>query len=1123
VFLSFALVGLVAASLAATPRARAAQTNTLEALREALRPPPGVWGEVRVGTASRAQVDPRAVAMGEKFRQILGRPQPAPAVPAAAPAAPAAAPAAPAAAPAAAPPAADQQEAIRLLRERAGAEVEVHLRPGNQTVMQIRGGVLERPGRPVAQASEQDRLEQTARSFLRANRALLRLDDPDREWKLEGQQRDATGERHLRFAQVYQNLPVWPAGLSVHLDARGNVTLVDGAYVPTPAGVPVNPTLTADEAKARAKASVPEGEAASTTAPELIVYAPLDQPPRLAWKFDVSAGILQAWSFVVDALDGRVLSRVTRLCDVNVPGSGKDLEGATRNFNVWSQDNKFFLADTTKPMFQAGSNPVSDPKGVISIFDAREVTDRELKTVFLIESTGANNWLADGVSAMVNFGLTYDYFLERHNRNSLDGQGGNVQAVVRVAQMDNAFWNGNLKMMFFGNVRPYPAALDVVGHELAHGVTQHAADLVYELQPGAMNESFSDIFGEMVEARTEGRPDWKMGTRLGKVFRDMKDPGSIQISGLNRPYPSKMSEFVELPNSNDGDHGGVHINSSILNHCFYLLAEGLPGAVGLLDAERIFYRGLTQHLQKQSQFIDARLGCLAAAEALFGAGSPQAKKTAEAFDAVEIFATPPTPAPSPIPTVPGEDSTLLVTLDPFSDLIALGRREAALGDPVDGIALAEPVKEARPAVSGDGALAVFVNDFADVCAVETSNPLSVQCLGAEGTVHSVAVSPDGVQVAFVLLDPFTGQPDNRISIYSFTTQQTKTYNLLAPVADGNPADVVLFADAMVFTSDGKYLIYDAISEIRFGGGQPVQRWSIFRINLSTDSTTVLVPPLEAADFGNPNIGRAGNRYLTFDARNSQTGNDLILSLDLFTGDFAQVGDAGTGLGFPCFTGDESAIIYTAPDANAIFTGFSLVKQDLTPNRLGTTGQPTLWLPDAKIGVIYRRGTFVGANQPPTVTLTAPADNSSFPPPARITITAEASDADGMVAKVEFYDGANKLGEKASRPYTFEWANVPAGDYRILARAIDNLGAATDSTAADVTVGQATGPIRLAAARTATTIRVTVTSSPGNYTLERSPDLRTWTPQPLTIGAAGNVVVEDTLAGATRQFYRVKRN
>src|SRR5205085_472832 len=107
-----------------------------------------------------------------------------------------------------------------------------------------------------------------ARSFLNAHRALLRVDDPDQELRLVGQQRDEIGQRHLRFAQMFHDLPVWPAGLSVHLDAKGNLNLVDGAYIPTPNGVATQPVINVADAVERAKASVPggkSGEAKDTT------------------------------------------------------------------------------------------------------------------------------------------------------------------------------------------------------------------------------------------------------------------------------------------------------------------------------------------------------------------------------------------------------------------------------------------------------------------------------------------------------------------------------------------------------------------------------------------------------------------------------------------------------------------------------------------------------------------------------------------------------------------------------------------------------------------------------------------------------------------------------------------
>ncbi|HEV8540913.1 MAG TPA: M4 family metallopeptidase, partial [Verrucomicrobiae bacterium] len=674
---------------------------------------------------------------------------------------------------------------------------------------------------------------------------------------------------------------------------------------------------------------------------------------------------------------------------------------------------------------------------------------------------------------------------------------------------------------------PYPLALDVVGHELTHGVTQNSSDLVYELQPGALNEAFSDIFGVSVEASVVGQADWKMGEKLGKVFRDLKNPGSLQIEGLNKPYPSKMSEFIDLPNSDNTDHGGVHINSSIINHAYYLLAEGLNGAIGIGDAEKIFYRCLTQRLQRQSQFIDARLGCIASAEALFGADSTQARKTAEAFDAVEILATPPTPEPAPIPAVQGPDSTLAIGFDPFFGGSALGRRETAFNDPAGGVALVDSVKIARPAVSGDGTIAAFVDASFDVCLVRTDDPNSLRCLGMPGTVYSVALSPDANLIAAVLVDPATGQPDNRISVFDLAQSTTKTYDLLAPTIDGNPVDSVLHAESMVFTSDSKQLFYDAVSQIRLGG-TAVQRWSVFRINLPTDTTTVLVPPIDGVNTGNPNIGRTGTRFLTFDAQDAVTFTTYIVNMDLFTGDFGGVGFVGQGVGFPCFNGDDTAVVFATQDINAFQTGFSLVKQQLSANRLTTNGLPTLWLSDANLGVIYRRGTFTSSNALPSVNLLAPSNNGVFTTPGPVAISASASDPDGTIAKVEFYQDADKIGESIGPQYSFLWTNVTAGSYRLFARALDNLGAANDSAPVSITVNPVGGAsAKLSAARqTDGAIRLTVAGPVGTYTIEQSTDLAHWADIfPLTIGVSGSGTIDDKAGpqNDTHLFYRARRN
>ena len=224
----------------------------------------------------------------------------------------------------------------------------------------------------------------------------------------------------------------------MHLDPQGNVDLLDGAYVPTPGEVDPQPKLTATEAAQRAEAGVAGAKAGSANAPELIIYGRLQQKPRLAWRTTVVASVLNEWIVIVDAQDGQVLDQITQCLDANVPTSGADALGATRSINVWGANNKYYMADTTKPSFDPAFDPVSNPHGVISIFDAHGIPLEEIDAaiqagqVGLTESSSATSWVPEAVGAMYSFERTYDYYQARHNRNSVDGQGENLQALVRV-------------------------------------------------------------------------------------------------------------------------------------------------------------------------------------------------------------------------------------------------------------------------------------------------------------------------------------------------------------------------------------------------------------------------------------------------------------------------------------------------------------------------------------------------------------------------------------------------------------------------------------------------------------------------------------------------------------------
>lgn len=1006
-----------------------------------------------------------------------------------------------------------------------GANAEVHLRE-NRTVRQLRGSALAAAERGAPGAlgalSKQDLLERTARKFFSANQELLQLNDAAAELRLERRDEDVR-EGRLRFQQQYRGLAVWPASLTAHFDADERLTCLSGAYVSTPNIANLVPRIRAQDAAAIAHARLPAEWRATNTEPELIIYGPVDAESRLAWKFDVTAGLERAWRIVIDAQDGRVLHQLTRVFETGAAGSGVDLTGTSRALNIWQAGNTYYLLDTSKAMFNAQADPVTDPRGVITIGDARNTPIDQVNEMFLVTSTSAGSWLIpDAVSAAFNFSETYDYFRAEHNRNSLDDAGGNITAIVRIGKYDNASWNGNLSLMIFGDAKPFAASLDVVGHELSHGITEKTAGLIYQDQSGALNEAFSDIFGEMVEARSRGVNDWLMGSELGGAFRNMKNPGALQIAGLDRPFPSKMSDFINLPNTDQTDHGGVHLNSSIINHCFYQLAEGMPEAIGRTAAARIFYRTLTAHLQPQSRFVDCRLGAIASAETLFGVGSTEARSTAKAFDLVEIFAAPTTPEPTPVPVVQSPDSTLFIYEDFFS--FNLGRRESAQSDQAAGSIFALDIKKQRPAVTGDGSVVMMVSADNDLCAAETADPNSLECLGFAGSVHSAAIAPNGKLAAFVLRNALTGEPEGSVTVIDFDSGESRTYTLIAPALDASAVDQVLFADAMAFSTDSTKLIYDALSRVRFSSGPALDRWSIYALDLATERTEIIVPPLDGLNTGNPAPGRAGSRFIAFDAEVVASGAFGVVVLDLFTGDFQLAAETGDSPGYPSFTGDESSVIFAAPNGNNFGSGISLFEQALSSDRLEKVGLPMEWQSEALLGVVYRRGTFTGTNALPVVTLAAIAGQLSAP--ATITLSAAASDSDGSITRVEFFNGAEKIGEvsaPSNDAYRFEWSNVAAGNYRVTARAIDNLGGASDSVAQEARV-MAAGTLSIAGTRIAAgDIRMELQAPTGSYILQRSRNLTQWTDlQPLEIGAAGILTVTDPLEGGSGYyFYRLR--
>jgi Zn-dependent metalloprotease len=235
-------------------------------------------------------------------------------------------------------------------------------------------------------------------------------------------------------------------------------------------------------------------------------------------------------------------------------------------------------------------------------------------------------------------GVTYDLFKDTYGRNSIDDNGMRLDSSVHYqTSYDNAFWDG--KQMVYGDgdedlpvnermFNRFTIAIDVIGHELTHGVTQFEAKLVYSQQPGALNEHMSDVFGSLVKqfqrGQTASQADWIIGEGLltsnvnGVGIRSMKAPGTAYDDPVlgKDPQPAHMRDYVNTVS----DNGGVHINSGIPNYAFYLIAVEI-GGYAWEKAGQIWYVTLRDKLSENSNFQQCADLTHQTAGELFGVGS----------------------------------------------------------------------------------------------------------------------------------------------------------------------------------------------------------------------------------------------------------------------------------------------------------------------------------------------------------------------------------------------------------------------------------------------------------------------------------------------------------------------
>lgn len=484
-----------------------------------------------------------------------------------------------------------------------------------------------------------------------------------------------TGTNVVKFRQTLHGIPVYGSLVTVELDESNALVGLDSALGEPSAVDPVASVSPADAVAAAESAPGGYRPKLGGVVPRLnyyfdaaantwrLVYILEDVPVTVDRSPEAAAGTRgrldppRFVDYVVDGHDRTVVDILPRTPSLNDEEQqmGTDAFGVHRTFLAAHEDGLLVLWDQ-----------VHNVRTYDFGFGDPAVDGQQLPGEPVVNPPA---WAPDAVSAHVNAVAVSEFLRGVLRRDNIDNRGSAMVSTINCVVQDstpgdnewhNAFWDGT--QMVYGQalhgsqLRTLAANVDVVAHEMFHGVTDHTARLEYRFQSGALNESYSDIFGTIVANFGKDDPrgwDWLLGENLladDQPFRDLADPTRFD-------QPAHMDDFVTLPDTIEGDSGGVHVNSGIHNKAAFnlLTAEDDHGGLILTPDEvaAIFYLALTQRLSRTSRFVDSLRAVRASARSLLrnqpaDVQEPKMAAIEAAFAAVGITEANPLP-PNPLP------------------------------------------------------------------------------------------------------------------------------------------------------------------------------------------------------------------------------------------------------------------------------------------------------------------------------------------------------------------------------------------------------------------------------------------------------------------------------------------
>lgn len=495
-----------------------------------------------------------------------------------------------------------------------------------------------------------DGVSEIVESFFNDNQGFFKVEEKQSNYykkfvKTKQKFKDGLGLTVVRTQQEIDGMPILGYDQVMTIDEDGIIRSLSGNILPS---------IDKIEKALDKEKKISESEAVETAVDELgfeptyetdpviedVIFMKKDKP---IVAYQVNLNFLDPepgnWIFVIDVKNGKILNKYNKIfTEGPTTGSGTDFHGNVHTFNTYevtSRDGtEYALKDTTRG-------------GGIVVYDAANKRRLPGSIWYDADNILNDSYDAVAVDAHVNAAHVYDYFSDVHNRDSFDDNATEIRSTVHYQRnYVNAFWNGYQMVYGDGDGQeyyPFAAALDVVGHELTHAVTEYTAGLQYQDESGAINEAMSDIFGTLVEFYANDDPDWLcaediVGPANGDIaMRSLEDPTAVS-NGLTGPYPDHVSKMY----TGTQDYGGVHINSSVINKCAYLISEGgshygvSVNGIGRDKMGDIFYRALSAHMTSTTNFSQLRAVAIYSASELYGTGSSEVQTVKDAFEAVGI-------------------------------------------------------------------------------------------------------------------------------------------------------------------------------------------------------------------------------------------------------------------------------------------------------------------------------------------------------------------------------------------------------------------------------------------------------------------------------------------------------